>query len=833
MARGLIDVIREKKREKELKKKIKELGLEDGSKSQEKQKGGAYSKINEINKKADKLIMLAEPQVYTLAEENNIACKYGDNTIITKDGNVCIAVELKGTSYAGISLDDETDYLLNRVMFFTTLKNDVEINLIIKKDKQATIKKLDRDINPYAKEIIDKWETNQDIYSIKYYLIISTVTKNITGMLESFKTKMTVEESEESSESLNLKQKMELLNETLLNIKNYLSIYSPRQMSGDEIINFYASYSNAKDTNLKYTHELITDCYISSYVEFKKDYIEFYRNDGTTKYARFISVKAYETEQLKSLITQNLIKSNNEFMAMIYFKAYEKKKAIKKIKDTKAFAVDLVRAELDDLMELVQADRENLVETSFSVYCLADSLKELDKRTNELKNILENQGLNVVRETLNQKALYFSFFPSRGNLNARKKTLNISNLSTIANFENEVTGFNRNDWGNEAVTTFKHINGTPFLFNFHYEPDGDKPAGHTMIMGGTGKGKTTLAEFLMTNLFKYPINIFAMDKLRGMSNFTNYMGGEYHDSESEEFKLNPFSLADTHENREFLKSWLKMMAEIKEDEHEEKKDINNTVDRMIEMKQPDQVITLSDFIISLPADSDGKSRLKTRFDSYKGSIFDNEEDALNFKKQLSVLNMDGILTNKKTSALAAIYIFHKLKNQAKNSTDTRGFFCFIDELKDYLQDETMQEKILESILEVRKIGGVMCMGFQSLSLFNQIERGSSFLDNIANFIIFPTNNSEALAEMQNMIGLTPTEVKFLNESTSGSREILLNMKLRNESAKLNIDLSRLGDYLKAFSSSSNNVMLIKKLREESPKHWRKIYLETKEKREEI
>ena len=824
MARGLIDVIKDWKNKKQKEKILKEINSSESDvKDSLKKSDENLLKINILNKKADKLIMLKEPEIYTLAKENNIACKYGDDVIITKDGNATIAVELKGTSYAGISLDDETDYLLNRVMFFTTLKNDVEINLIIKKDRKYIEKIKDRDINPYAKEIIEKWERDQDIYSIRYFLIISTITKNITGVLESFKTKMTVEESGKSSESVNLKQKMELLNETLLNINNYLSIYSPRQMSADEILNFYATYSNAKDTNLKYTNELITDCYISSYVEFKKDYIKFYRNDGSVKYARFISVKAYETEQLKSLITTNLIKNNNEFMAMIYLKAYEKRKAIKKIKDTKTFSVDLVKAELDELMELVQADRENLVQTSFSVYSLADDLKELENKTNELKNILENQGLNVVRETINQKALYFSFFPSRGNLNARKKTLNISNLSTIANFENEVTGFNKNDWGDEAVTTFKHINGTPFLFNFHFQPDGDKPAGHTMIMGGTGKGKTTLAEFLMMNLFKYPINIFAMDKLRGMNNFTNYMDGEYHDSESESFKLNPFTLPDTNENREFLKTWLKFMAEIKPDEHDEKKDINSTVDRLYEMKETDQILTLSDFIDSLPVDGDGKSRLKTRFDSYKDSIFDNKEDALNFTKQLSVLNMDGILTNKKISALTAIYIFHKLKNQAKNSD--KGFFCFIDELKDYLQDETMREKILESILEVRKIGGVMCMGFQSLSLFNQIDNGSSFLDNIANFIIFPTNNAEAQAEMQNMLGLAPTEIKFLNESSSNSREVLLNMKLRNESAKLNIDLSRLGKYIKAFSSSKNNVILIRKLKEESPKHWRKIYLE--------
>ncbi|PPB55955.1 type IV secretion system DNA-binding domain-containing protein [Campylobacter hyointestinalis] len=828
MARGLIDVFKDWKQNKQNEKMKKELGIETSNAKNESQNNDVLSKINKINQKVDTILTLSEPQIYTLAKENNIACKYGDNAIITKDGNISIAVELKGVSYAGISLDNEMDYLLSRVMFFTTLKDDVEINLIIKKTKEKSKGYTQRDINPYAKDIIEKWEINQDIYAIRYLLIISTTTKNITGMLENFKTKMTSEQSEESSESTNLKQKLELLNNTFLNIKNYLSIYQPRQMSGDEIINFYATYSNAQETNLSYTNELITDCYISSYVEFKKDYIEFYRNDGTTKYARFVSVKAYETEQIKSVITSNLIKSNNEFMVMVYFKAYEKRKAIKKIKDTRVFSVELVKQELDHLMELIQADRENLVETSFSIYCLADDLKELDVRSNELKNILENQGLNVVRETINQKALYFSLFPSRGNLNARKKTLNISNLATIANFENEVTGFNKNDWGNEAVTTFRHLNGTPFLFNFHWQPDGDRPAGHTMIMGGTGSGKTTTIQFLMANLFKYKINIFALDKLRGMYNFTNYMDGEYHDSESDGFKLNPFSLADTIENREFLTSWLGSMAEIKAEEHEATKDIRETINRLYDNKQADQIISLSDFIDSLPADNE--SKLKTRFRNYKDSIFDNKEDALNFTKQLSVLNMDGVLQNKKISALTAMYVFHRLKNQAKNSQDKRGFFCFIDELKDYLRDEVMSEKILEGILEWRKIGGVGCFGFQSISLFNGNERGSSFLDNIANFIIFPTNSEETLKELSDTIGLTPTEAKFLKETQSNARQVLLKMKLRNESAKLNLDISSLGNYLRVFSSSSDNVMLMKKLKADSPVHWRKYYLEYKEQR---
>ncbi|HDX8132120.1 TPA: TraM recognition domain-containing protein, partial [Campylobacter fetus subsp. venerealis] len=132
--------------------------------------------------------------------------------------------------------------------------------------------------------------------------------------------------------------------------------------------------------------------------------------------------------------------------------------------------------------------------------------------------------------------------------------------------------------------------------------------------------------------------------------------------------------------------------------------------------------------------------------------------------------------------------------------------------------------------EWRKIGGVGCFGFQSISLFNGNERGSSFLDNIANFIIFPTNSEETLKELSDTIGLTPTEAKFLKETQSNARQVLLKMKLRNESAKLNLDISSLGNYLRVFSSSSDNVILMKKLKADSPVHWRKYYLEYKEQR---
>ncbi|EPZ6359442.1 AAA family ATPase [Campylobacter jejuni] len=802
---------------KELKNKPKKENLG------KKEKKNFKEYINKINRGADNILMLAEPKIFTMAKENNIAFKLDENILVTKDGNLCVGIEIKGISYSGISLEEEISYLQGRTQFFGKISSDIEINLIVKKDRIELVKQNSNSKNVFANQIIEKWENHKDAFQITYFLIISTIDKKISGALESFKNKTTKEkeQSKEEKESFSFEAKKIIINETLTEAKRALSIFNPTQITADDILNFYATYSNAQETKFRYTNELITDSYISSNVEFKKDYILFERNDGKQMFSRFISIKAYETDIISSHITTKILRSSSDFIIFMNMQAYEKEKAIKKVKDTGAFAPQIIKDELSGLIEIIKADRENLMLVSFSVYILAENLEDLETKTNELKGILANQNLNIVRETINQKALYFSFFPSRANLNARKRTLKVSNLASIANFEKDVLGFAKNDWGEQPVTIFRHLSGTPYLFNFHWTDQGDKPSGHTMIIGGTGAGKTTLAQFLMCNLYKYDIDIFSMDKLRGMYNFATYTDGEYHDADFSDFKLNPFALPYTSENKSFLQNFIQKMAKIEDTQYNAVNEISKTIERLYNNKLEEDIFTLSDFIDSLQHE---ENDIKGRLRPFQNSIFDNKQDALSFNKQLSILNMDSILKNPTLASLTASYIFHRLKNSAKNSKK-RGFFCFIDELKDFLMDENMRESILESILEVRKIGGVMCMGFQNLSFFDDIPKGASFLENIANYIIFPTTNAQTLENMRNKLNLTPTELKFLQEAGTNSRQVLLKMNLLNQSAILNIDLSRLGKHLRVFSSSSDNVMLMKELKELYPNDWRNMYLE--------
>ena len=811
-----------------------------------------FSLINKILKEGDSIFTILQPKIFSMALENNIAQKYNEEIIVTSDKNLCIGFELFGYSYSAITPEEELSLSEARNRFFTSLGDDVVVSIVCKKEKilldyiKSEIK------NPYAKEIVDKWENLREAYQIVYYFIISTKNKAILGELNKFKDKFTKEKEEgngistieldriqKQTKSINygLDQKANTLESIKQVIKNTLNEFKPRILSSDELINFFATYANMNKTNLKYSYELLTDCYITSDVEFKKDYIIFHTNKADNVipidennnpleptqtsekiYAKFISVKAYETENISSNISTAVLRENIEYSVFISCEVVPKEKALKHIKDKSVFAVQEAKEMLNALEQDIRSDREKLLETSYSILIHAPSLEELNEKTNRLKGVLENQYLAMIAETLNLAPLFFSFFPSRSNLNARKRSLQSSNLATMINLENDILGFNKNRWGNAPVTIFRHLSGSPYFFNFH-ATSGKEASGHKMIIGGTGTGKTALTQFLMANLFKYDINIFAMDKMRGMHNFTKYIGGEYHDLDDEAgFKLNPFSLARTTENSNFLRAWLAMMIGIDEKDIQAINNIQDTLKRLEMVEHPN----FKEFHNSLETQNDpSKLDLKMAYQPFLDSIFNHQEDALNFKEQLSILNMDAIIKDKTLAGLMAFYIFHKLSNNAKATN--KGFFVFVDELKDYLNNEIMREKLLEAILEVRKINGSVMVATQDIGFFKEIPKGSSFINNMVNFLIYPTKNEQTLEDLRTMANLTGNEISFLNKTNPTERKILL--KRGDYSAILDVNLSRLQGYLNVFSSDAGDVKNLKALkRVYGEKEWRELYI---------
>ncbi len=198
---------------------------------------------------------------------------------------------------------------------------------------------------------------------------------------------------------------------------------------------------------------------------------------------------------------------------------------------------------------------------------------------------------------------------------------------------------------------------------------------------------------------------------------------------------------------------------------------------------------------------------------------------LPFSISLNCFKVDdtiAILKNPKLSALSAMYLFHKIKNISKNAN--KGFFIWIDELRDYLNDKNMRDKIIEMIVEIRKINGVITMGLQNLDFLDEISNANTFIENMSNYIIFPTKDEKTLEQLYSKLSLSGSEINFLSQASKNKRQVLFKQK-EIGSAILDVNLSSLGkDYLRVFSSSSDDVNELLELKKQYPSEWRDRYL---------
>lgn len=372
------------------------------------------------------------------------------------------------------------------------------------------------------------------------------------------------------------------------------------------------------------------------------------------------------------------------------------------------------QADIENLGDCLRAlgDGQSLGDFSLSLLLYGKDRAALDLLASEFGGIFTHADGGLFVETYNQLNAYFATIPGNYAMNLRRLYLLNSNYADLSFLFSILPGEKRNTYlGTEYLAVLETDNNTPYYLNLH-----NGEIAHTLILGMTGSGKTFLSVFLIESAQKYRPQTYIFDVGGSYESITHIFGGTYLNvgRESRDFTINPFSLAPTPENLQFLFSFFRVLIEGADQRYrldfKEEQKLWSAIERIYMLEREQRTVSnLASIIGEL------KDRLHrwTRAGQY-GFLFDNPGDSLSFA-EFQAFNFQG--WNDTPDALEPLlfYVLHRASNQITDPARLGTFKMFLlDEAWLFFKNTTIRNYIVQAEKTWRKHRAAMVLATQSI-----------------------------------------------------------------------------------------------------------------------
>jgi type IV secretion system protein TrbE len=372
------------------------------------------------------------------------------------------------------------------------------------------------------------------------------------------------------------------------------------------------------------------------------------------------------------------------------------------------------QADIENLGECLRAlgDGQSLGEFSLTIVINGRKRNETNRLVGEFSGVFTNADGSLYVETYNQLNAFFATVPGNYVMNLRRLLILNSNYADLSFLFTILPGETRNQHlGTEYLALMETDNSTPYYLNLH-----NGEVAHTLILGMTGSGKSYLCNFLLQNAQKYQPLTFIFDIGGSFQSLTTIFDGSYLNvgRESRDFTINPFSLARTEENMQFLFSFFRTLIEGNDARHRldyrEERKLWDGIERVYVL-EPGQR-TVSNFANILGELRDRLHRW-TRQGQY-GFLFDNAEDTLSFSR-FQTFNFAGCGDAPQVLEPLLFYVLHRASNEITDPAKLATFKAFlIDEAWLFIRNETIRNYVVQAQKTWRKHNAAMILATQSL-----------------------------------------------------------------------------------------------------------------------
>ena len=393
--------------------------------------------------------------------------------------------------------------------------------------------------------------------------------------------------------------------------------------------------------------------------------------------------------------------------------------------------------------------------------------QQLDLATRDIQKALRSIGFDGFIEALNTTEAFLGSLPGESFKNIRRPIVSSWNLTHLICVSSIWAGRDKNPCeyypDNSPPLMYAATTGTtPFRVNVHC---GD--VGHTLIMGPTGNGKSTLASLMMTQFMRYEDSqLIVFDKGRSSQPIIEAMGGKFYNIGGEEDTLEFYPLANVNGSQKdflFALDLIETMM-VMQDETVTPEDREDII-KGLHLLKDQEVQTITDFRNSI-----SNKRVKQALMYYDQNggfpLLSGDPIDVPFHTRATGFEMGDLMDmGEKAIIPTIIYLFHEIQKRL----DGRPTYIHMAEAWTYLNHPIFLKKIIRYLKELRKMNCFLVMDTQTLSDLTRSGAMSDLNENCPTKIYLPnkkagdkgTSQEPGPFEFYSSMGLNPTQINII------------------------------------------------------------------------
>jgi type IV secretion/conjugal transfer VirB4 family ATPase len=422
-------------------------------------------------------------------------------------------------------------------------------------------------------------------------------------------------------------------------------------------------------------------------------------------------------------------------------------------------AAAMVR-DLGEAQQELEVSGHHFGQFSTTIVVYGQDLEEARQTSAECYKIFAAKGAHLTEETFNLLNAFFSILPGNSAFNLRRLWLSSANAADLSLVFAPYPGEPRNPFlGAESLATLETRQGTPYFLNLHHED-----VGHTIVLGATGSGKSFFLCFLLMQLQKYAPFTFIFDLGGSYKSLTSLLGGTYLriGPEANGVSINPFCLPPTKENRQFLFSFVRVLAESSgyQLNAQDERDLYAQIENLYEIDPGQRRLgTLANILNRPLGDALGKWVGSGQY----GKIFDSAADNLTFAR-FQAFDFEGMEKVPELLEPLLFYVLHRASTAVQdpaNATTLKAFF--IDEAWRFFRNPVIRRYIEEALKTWRKRNAAMILATQSSDDLLRSEMLATVAETCPTqfFLANPGMDAEAYSQIFHLNGVETDTIRSL------------------------------------------------------------------------